>query len=101
MTQHPWPAIALARACDGPPRIPFMLMDEGGPVLGSVAIRHLDALREWPDAFDLLAAADGTPRALALRLPASARDARLAQIHARLHADGLIVAWRDEPYPLR
>jgi len=26
---------------------------------------------------------------------------RLAQIHARLHADGLIHAWRDEPYPLR
>ena len=101
MTQHSWPAIALARACDGPPRIPFVLMDERGPVLGSVAIRHLDALREWPDAFELLAADDGTPRALALRLPAPARDARLAQIHARLRADGLIVGWRDEPYPLR
>ncbi|MCK9687734.1 NUDIX hydrolase [Scleromatobacter humisilvae] len=101
MTQHSWPAIALARACDGPPRIPFVLMDERGPVLGSVAIRHLDALREWPDAFELLAADDGTPRALALRLPAHARDARLAQVHARLRADGLIVAWRDEPYPLR
>ena len=101
MTQHSWPAIALARACDGPPRIPFVLMDERGPVLGSVAIRHLDALREWPDAFELLAADDGTPRALALRLAAPARDARLAQIHARLRADGLIVGWRDEPYPLR
>ena len=101
MTQHSWPAIALARACDGPPRIPFVLMDEHGPVLGSVAIGHLDALREWPDAFELLCADDGTPRALVLRLPAPARDARLAQIHARLHADGLIVGWRDEPYPLR
>jgi len=101
MTQHSWPAIALARACDGPPRIPFVLMDEHGPVLGSVALRHLAALREWPDAFELLAADDGTPRALALRLSAAARDARLAQIHARLHADGLIVGWRDEPYPLR
>jgi 8-oxo-dGTP pyrophosphatase MutT (NUDIX family) len=101
MTQHSWPAIALARACDGPARIPFVLMEEGGPVLGSVAIAHLDALRAWPDAFELLASAGGAPRALALRLPAPARDARLAQIHARLHADGLIVAWRDEPYPLR
>ena len=101
MTQHSWPAIALARACDGPPRIPFVLMDERGPVLGSVAIRHLDALREWPDAFELLTAPDGASRALALRLPAHERDARLAQIHARLHAAGLIVAWRDEPYPLR
>ena len=101
MTQHSWPAIALARACDGPPRIPFVLMDEQGPVLGSVATRHLPALREWPDAFELFTAADGAPRALALTLRAPVRDARLAQIHARLHADGLIVGWRDEPYPLR
>ena len=101
MTQQSWPAIALARACDGPPRIPFVLMHEGGPVLGSVAIVHLGALRPWPDAFELLASADGAPRALALRLPADRRDARLAQIHARLRGEGLILAWRDEPYPLR
>ena len=101
MTQHSWPAIALARACDGPARIPFVLMDARGPVLGSVAIAQLGALRAWPDAFELLAAADGSPRALALRLPAGERDARLAQIHARLRADGLISGWRDEPYPLR
>ncbi|HEY9025828.1 MAG TPA: NUDIX domain-containing protein, partial [Burkholderiaceae bacterium] len=36
-----------------------------------------------------------------LRLPAPARDARLAHVHERLRARGLIVAWRDEPYPLR
>ena len=101
MTQHSWPAIALARACDGPPRIPFLLEREGGPVLGSVALGHLDALRQWPDAFELLRADDGAPRALVLRLPAPGRDARLAQIHARLREEGLIVAWRDEPYPLR
>ncbi len=101
MTPHHWPAIALARACDGPPRIPFVLMDEQGPVLGSVAIHHLDSLREWPDAFELLRAGDGSPRALALRLPAPARDARLAHIHARLREAGLIVGWRDEAYPLR
>jgi 8-oxo-dGTP pyrophosphatase MutT (NUDIX family) len=101
MTPISWPAIALARACDGPARIPFVLPDAAGPVLGSVAAHHLEALRAWPDAFELLSADDGTARALALRLPASVRDARLAQIHARLHADGLIVGWRDEPYPLR
>ena len=101
MTQPSWPAIALARTCDGPARIPFLLNDGHGPALGSVAIAHLAALREWPDAFELLAAADGVPRALALRLPAGERDARLAQIHARLHAQGLVVGWRDEPYPLR
>ncbi len=101
MTQHSWPAIALARACGGPPRIPFLLLDDDGPVLGSVAVPHLEALREWPDAFALRAAPDGAPRALVLRLPAPARDARLAQVHARLRERGLIVAWRDEPYPLR
>lgn len=101
MTRHPWPAIALARACDGPARVPFVLLEEGGPVLGSVAIQHLDALREWPDAFDLLADEARVPRALVLRLPAPVRDARLAQVHARLREDGLILAWRDEPYPLR
>ena len=101
MTQHSWPAIALARACDGPARIPFVLGDARGPVLGSVAVHHLDALRAWPDAFELQAPGDGAPRVLALRLLARGRDARLAQIHAQLHADGLIVGWRDEPYPLR
>jgi len=70
-------------------------------VLGSVAIGQLEALREWPDAFALLACADGSPRALVMRLPASERDARLAQIHARLRARGLVVGWRDEPYALR
>ena len=101
MTQHSWPALLLARACDGPPRIPFHLLSDGGPVLGSVALHHLDALREWPDAFELLTHADGSPRALVLCLPASVRDARLAHVHARLRAQGLIVGWRDEPYPLR
>jgi 8-oxo-dGTP pyrophosphatase MutT (NUDIX family) len=101
MTQQTWPAIALARACDGPARVPLVLMDEGGPVLGSVAVDHLDALREWPDAFHRIYDAAGAPRALALRLHAPVRDARLAQVHERLRARGLILAWRDEPYPLR
>ena len=101
MTQQTWPAIALARACDGPARVPFVLMDEHGPVLGSVAVEHLDALHEWPDAFQRIDGSDGAPRALALRLPAPMRDARLAQVHERLRARGLILAWRDEPYPLR
>ena len=101
MTQQTWPAIALARACDGPARVPFLLMDEHGPVLGSVAVEHLDALHEWPDAFARVDDAGGAPRALVLRLPAPGRDARLAQVHERLRARGLILAWRDEPYPLR
>ena len=101
MTPQTWLAIALARACDGPARVPFVLMDERGPVLGSVAVDHLDALREWPEAFERIDGPDGAPRALALRVAAPVRDARLAQVHERLRARGLIVAWRDEPYPLR
>ncbi|MEP6505042.1 MAG: DUF4743 domain-containing protein [Betaproteobacteria bacterium] len=101
MTQHSWPAIALARACTGPARIPFLLAEGDGLELGSVAVDHLPALRAWRDAFELRSTPDGQPRALALRLPAPVRDARLAHIHAQLRADGLVVGWRDEPYPLR
>jgi 8-oxo-dGTP pyrophosphatase MutT (NUDIX family) len=107
MTNPSWPAFELARACRGPARVPFVLADDGPErVLGSVAIAHLAALRSWPDAFEELPATnpprpDAPPRALALRLPAAGRDARLAEIHAVLHRRGLIRAWRDEPYPLR
>jgi 8-oxo-dGTP pyrophosphatase MutT (NUDIX family) len=104
MTQFHWPALDLARECNGPPRVPFLLADSDR-VLGSVAVRDLDALREWPDAFGVDPdASTGRPLAVRLRLapdPPGARDARLAAIHQRLHARGLIRGWRDEPYPLR
>jgi 8-oxo-dGTP pyrophosphatase MutT (NUDIX family) len=107
MTTPSWPAIELARACRGPARVPFVLVEGGVErTLGSMAIAHLADLRDWPDAFEALpgdpAAPPGAPpRALALRLPAGARDERLAAIHAELRRRGLIRAWRDEPYPLR
>lgn len=75
--------------------MPFVLADAPDIVLGSVALAHLPRLRRFPDAFV------ETSSALALRLPAGERDARLAEIHATLRDEGLIVAWRDEPYPLR
>jgi 8-oxo-dGTP pyrophosphatase MutT (NUDIX family) len=105
MTTCSWPSLALARACARSVRIPFILPDDDaapGAVLGSVAVRHLDALRAWPDAFEPVAAASGaTPGALVLRLAPAVRDERLARIHDELHRSGLITAWRDEPYPLR
>src|SRR5579862_4066764 len=105
MTQFTWPALHLARECNGLPRVPFLLPATTSAaefVLGSVAIAHVDALRAWPDAFDIaLDPATGSPRAVSLRLPAEVRDARLAAIHERLHAAGLIRGWRGEPYPLR
>ena len=90
-----WPAIALARACGGSPRVPFVLEQAPDTVLGSVAVDHLAVLRRYPDAFAL------TPGGVALRLPVGERDDRLAEVHADLRDQGLIVAWRDEPYPLR
>jgi 8-oxo-dGTP pyrophosphatase MutT (NUDIX family) len=116
MSTPRWPAIDLARACRGPARVPFVLVEPAADdrsagvehVLGSVAIAHLEALRAFPDAFEPLpggtASRGGTgaaPRALALRLPAAGRDARLAEIHAVLHRRGLIRGWRAERYPLR
>jgi 8-oxo-dGTP pyrophosphatase MutT (NUDIX family) len=95
MTTHPWPCLAAARRCDGPPRVPFVLADAPGVRLGSVAAAHLPRLRAFADAFA------ETPHGLALRLPAGERDARLAQIHAVLRDEGLIVGWRGEDYPLR
>jgi 8-oxo-dGTP pyrophosphatase MutT (NUDIX family) len=101
MTQFPWPALDLARECNGPPRVPFLL-GTADVVLGSVALRDLDALREWPDAFGVDAdPRTGHPTAVRLRLAPAVRDARLAAIHERLHAQGRIRGWRDEPYPLR
>ncbi len=93
--QQPWPAIALARAHDVATRLPFFIAD--GTVeraAGSVARGHLDALRRWPDALHLSAGR------LTLRLPAAERGAFFAAANAALRADGLIVAWRDETYPL-
>ncbi|HEX7690136.1 MAG TPA: DUF4743 domain-containing protein [Burkholderiaceae bacterium] len=104
MTQEHWPALRLARACGGPARVPFLLASEQpGParVLGSVAVRDVERLRAWPDAFAIEVDAGGVPSAVVLVLAPAERDARLAQIHAVLREAGAIVGWRDEPYPLR
>ena len=90
-----WPCLRAARLCDGPPRLPFVLAEAPHVRLGSVALAHLPRLRGFPDAFVEI------PGALALRLAPDERDARLAEIHATLRDEGLILAWRDEPYPLR
>jgi len=95
MIPNPWPCLEAARRRDGPPRVPFILADTPDVRLGSVAEAHLPRLRAFPDAFV------ETPRGLALLLPPAQRDARLAEIHAELRDEGLIVGWRDEAYPLR
>ena len=73
------------------PRVPLRVEDRD---VGSVAVAHLDALRAWPQWLEV---GDDGVRLLA---PAAARDAALAAMHRVLRAQGLIRAWRDEPFPL-
>jgi 8-oxo-dGTP pyrophosphatase MutT (NUDIX family) len=72
-------------------RVPFMV---DGAVVGSVAADHLPALRRWAPRLQV------ESMAVALAVPAAARDGLLAEINADLRAQGLIHAWRDEAYPL-
>jgi 8-oxo-dGTP pyrophosphatase MutT (NUDIX family) len=90
-----WPALVAARACDGAARVPFFVSTPAGPIeAGAVARAHLPALRRWPQALQvhdnrvtLIAAPDAWPDSM-------------RTINNALRADGLIVAWRDESFPL-
>ncbi|HET9976393.1 MAG TPA: DUF4743 domain-containing protein [Burkholderiaceae bacterium] len=85
-----WGALAAARHC-AVERRPFRI---GPAVVGSVAEAHLPALARWPHWLAV------HPGAIELRVGADARDTALAAINARLRAEGLIRAWRDETYPV-
>lgn len=85
-----WAALDAARR-QAVPRRAFVL---DGTVVGSVAEAHAPALRRWPRWLAV------TDKAVELQVAASARNEALAQINARLRDDGLIVAWRDETYPV-
>ena len=71
-----------------------MPLEIDGEVVGSVARQHLGALQP----FVLVLFVDD--RKVVLRVAASERDATLARINAQLRTQGLITAWRDEPYAL-
>lgn len=86
--QRAWPALAAARRREVR-RLPFVV---GGLAVGSVAVAHLDALRDWPQSLSI--------EADEVRLIASERNAALAAVNAALRAQGLIRAWRDETYPV-
>ena len=90
-----WPAISAAQACDSSARLPFFIQDQARPLLtGSVARTHLPALAHWPDALHI------TDQAVTLTLPAAARTAFFEQANQALRAAGLIVAWRNETFPV-
>jgi 8-oxo-dGTP pyrophosphatase MutT (NUDIX family) len=65
--------------------------------VGSVARAHLPRLADWPGW--LRVDASGSPQ-VHLTAPADERDAALAALNAALRRDGLILAWRDEPFAL-
>lgn len=69
-------------------RVPFRL---GDVVVGSVAAASLDALRAFPD---LVVGAHEVV------LAAGDADAAFTRLNAALRAQGLVVAWRDETYPV-
>jgi 8-oxo-dGTP pyrophosphatase MutT (NUDIX family) len=92
-----WRAIELARAFDATARLPFSVLDTADGrvhLVGSVARAHLEALRPFADLLALDA------QGVQLRVPAAERDAALAYMNRRLREAGLILAWRDETYPV-
>lgn len=82
-----WHALGEATRAERP-RVPFAI---GGRVVGSVDRSHLPALRRFDD---VLSVGDR------VELHAADRVAAFAQLNAALRAQGLIVAWRDETYPV-
>jgi 8-oxo-dGTP pyrophosphatase MutT (NUDIX family) len=90
-----WPALRAARAHDAAARVPFGAEFEGRPVgLGSVARAHLGALRRWPHWLQV------TDSGVQLTAAHAAWADALATMNHALRADGLIRAWRDEPFTL-
>lgn len=83
-----WPCLDAARACRSP-RAPVRL---GAALVGSVDAAGGAALAGWPRWFQR----DG--EGWRVTLDAAQRDAALAEVHAALRAQGLIRAWRDEPF---
>ncbi len=90
----PWPALRAARHATVPRRPVILHGPQGAVAVGSVAEAHLPALAAWPQWIDV------APQAVALHFGGDVDriDARWATVNEALRAQGLIVAWRDEPY---
>lgn len=91
---HTWPSIRAAQWRQIP-RVPFHVLQAGQRLAtGSVAVAHLPALARWPEALRV------DEQGVLLTLPAAEREAFFAQANQALREAGLIVAWRDETYPV-
>ena len=85
-----WKCLADARRDECGPRWPVRIE---GQRVGSVNTAARAALQAWPQ---WLQVDDGG--ALSIGLSRAERDAALAEINAALRAQGLIRAWREEPF---
>lgn len=84
-----WPALRQADAHDAAARLPFVL---NGVRVGSVARAHLQPLRALGLQVDAAQ--------LSLQVAPGVLDATLARINGELRRQGLILAWRDEPFAI-
>lgn len=85
-----WHALTEARR-QVRPRRPFVVDNER---VGSVDEAHLSALQPWVRWVEVRA------EAVVLTAGVPERDAIFTEMNHRLRAQGLIRAWRDEPFPL-
>lgn len=90
-----WHALHAAQARDAQARVPFHIADAGRRLeVGSVARAHLGALARWPQALRV------DDAGVTLVVEPAARAAFFDTCNRELRALGLIVAWRDETYPV-
>lgn len=93
-----WPAVAAARAHDPATRLAFYWRDPHslgpGVEVGSVARAHVPALTRWRHWLQLDA------QRVTLGAPPEALADALGTMNDALRSEGLIVAWRDEAFPL-
>lgn len=92
------PADPIAAARLQPvPRVPFLVE---GVRVGSVAAAHLPRLAAWGHWIAVDTAGGQAATRVRLEAPRAARDEALATMNAALREEGLIRAWRDEPFSL-
>ncbi|SAL20868.1 NUDIX hydrolase [Caballeronia turbans] len=89
------PAIISARRFDAAAHAPFFIGDER---VGWIRRTDVDALRRWPDVFEIDEAAVRLNPSLA---DVNARSAALGAVIGALYAEGRIPGWRDETYAVR
>lgn len=87
-----WNCLGHARRSERGPRWPFLLDGRRAGSIDAVARRALEAWAPW------FRVEPGG--ACSLQVPREQRDAVFAEVNAALRAQGLIKAWRDEPFAL-